>query len=63
MSLRIEQIDKRFAASEALVKRFPTIKMYELTQSEAKVYGLHHTGEDGIFSRMPVAYRWWPYKI
>lgn len=54
MSLRIEQIDKRFAASEALVKRFPTIKMYELTQSEAKVYGLHHTGEDGVFSRMPV---------
>jgi len=54
MGLRIEQIDKRFAASEALVKRFPTIEMYNLTQCAAEVYGLHHTGEDGIFARMPV---------
>ncbi len=54
MGLKIEQIDKRFAASEALTKRFPTIKLHELTASPAKVYGLHHTGENGIFARMPV---------
>lgn len=54
MSLHIEKIDKNFAPSEALVTRFPTIKMYNSIDCAAEISGLHHKGEDGVFSRLPL---------
>lgn len=54
MSIQIEKIDKNFAPSEALTKRFPTIKLYDATSCDAKIYGLHHKGEDDVFCRLPL---------
>lgn len=54
MSIQIEKIDKNFAPSEALTKRFPTIKLYDATDCAAEICGLHHKGEDDIFCRLPL---------
>ncbi|MBR6593913.1 MAG: hypothetical protein IKK83_01835 [Clostridia bacterium] len=54
MSLHIEKIDKNFAASPELTKRFPTIKLYDATDCEAEICGLYHKGEDGVFGRLPL---------
>lgn len=55
MSLQIEKIDKAFAPSAELVARFPTIKLYDATDCAAEITGLHHKGEDGVFSRLPLS--------
>lgn len=54
MSINIEKIDKNFAASPELEKRFPGIKMYDATDCAAEITGLYHKGEDGIFCRLPL---------
>lgn len=50
---RIEEIDKNFKPSEALLKRFPNIRFIDGAKAPAKVYGLHHKGENGVFCRFP----------
>ena len=50
---RIEEIDKNFKPSEALLKRFPNIRFFDAVNAPTKVYGLHHKGENGVFCRFP----------
>lgn len=54
MSVQIDKIDKNFAPSEALTKRFPTIKLYDAVDCDAEIRGLYHKGEGDVWGRLPL---------